>query len=99
MIDASALFIFAMIGSVFMWIVLLFKVVMSPFNEKIKWKLVGILLLFALCYIFIPTWVVKSFALTGYGIPAAIVSSLFLGQVILYFLINLNIKRHEKLNR
>lgn len=99
MIDASALFIFAMIGSIFIWIVLLFKIVMSPFNVRMKWKFVGILFIIALCYIFIPTWIVKTFALSGYGIPAAIVSSLFLGQVILYFLINVNIKRHEKLNR
>lgn len=99
MIDASALFIFAMIGSIFIWIVLLFKIVMSPFNVKTKWKLVGILFIIAMVYIFIPAWVVKTFALSGYGIPAAIVSTLFLGQVILYFLINVNVKRYEKLNR
>ncbi|MCX8124541.1 MAG: hypothetical protein N3F66_10315 [Spirochaetes bacterium] len=99
MIDASALFIFTTIGSVFVWIVLLFKVVMSPFSEKTKLKLVGVLLIIALCYILIPSWVVKAFALQGYGVPAAIVSSLFLGQVILYFLINAAIKRFGKLKQ
>ncbi|MEW6527199.1 MAG: hypothetical protein AB1444_11080 [Spirochaetota bacterium] len=99
MIDASALYMFAIIGSVFLWIVLLFKIVMSPFSEKIKLKLVGILFIFALCYIFIPSWIVNTFKLPGYGVPAAIVSALFLGQVILYYLINVSIKRNKTIKR
>ncbi len=96
MIDASMLFIVAMIGSLFMWIVLLFKIVMSPFHEKTKWKFVGILFVFAVLYIFVPTKVPAMFHVSGYGIPAAIVCSLFLGLVVFYFLIKMNIMKYEK---
>ncbi len=99
MIDASALFMFAVIGSVFIWVALLFKIVMSPFGETTKWKLVGVLVVIALCYIFIPTWIVDAFKLKSYGAPAAIACALFLGQVILYFMINVSIKRYEKLKK
>ncbi|HPP51255.1 MAG TPA: hypothetical protein PLO73_14910 [Spirochaetota bacterium] len=97
MIDSSALFMLAMIGSVFMWIVLLFKIVLSPLQETVKWKLVGVLFVFALCYIFVPSWVVDTFKLSGYGVPALLVNALFVGLVVMYFLITSAIKRQEKI--
>ncbi|MGB4269981.1 MAG: hypothetical protein WBK20_12495 [Spirochaetota bacterium] len=96
MIDASLLFILVMIASLFMWIVLLFKIVMSPFAEKTKWKYVGILFIFAVLYIFVPAKIVAMFQVSGYGIPAAIVCSLFLGLMVFYFLVKMNIKKYEK---
>ena len=98
MVDASVIMILATIASVFLWTVLLFKIVLSPFTIPTKWKLVGILFVFALCYIYVPYWIYSSFQLSGYGIPSLIMSALFVGLCVMYALIKAAIKRYDKKN-
>lgn len=99
MIDASGLMIFAMIGSVIIWIVMLFRIVLSPFAAVQKLKLFGIMVIIALSYIYVPTWIYNTFNLTGYGVPSLIVCALFLGQIIMYYLIKGNIKQYGRTAR
>ena len=96
MIDASVIMILATIASVFLWTVLLFKIVLSQFTIPAKWKLVGVLFVFAMCYIFVPYLIYSSFQLSGYNIPALIMSALFVGLCVMYTLIKSAIRRYEK---
>jgi len=98
MIDASVIMILATVASVFLWTTLIFKIVMSPFTIPTKWKLLGILFVFALCYIFVPYWIYSSFQLSGYGVPSLIMSALFVGLCVMYALIKAAIKRYDKKN-
>lgn len=98
MIDASLIMILATIASVFLWTALIFKIVLSPFTIPAKWKLLGILLVFALLYIFVPHWIYSSFQLGGYGIPSLIMSALFVGLCVMYALIKAAIKRYDRKN-
>jgi type VI protein secretion system component VasK len=98
MIDASVIMILATVASVFLWTTLIFKIVMSPFTIPTKWKLVGILFVFALCYIYVPYWIYSSFQMRGYGVPSLIMSALFVGLCVMYALIKAAIKRYDKKN-
>ncbi|MGQ9841969.1 MAG: hypothetical protein ACUVRK_00255 [Spirochaetota bacterium] len=98
MIDASVIMVLATLAVVFLWTALIFKIVLSPFSIPTKWKLLGILLVFAVCYIYVPYWIYSSFQLRGYGVPALIMSCLFVGLCVMYALIKTAIKRYDKKN-
>jgi membrane protease YdiL (CAAX protease family) len=94
MIDITLIIILVIIATVLLWTVILFKIVMSPFAINNKWKLLGVLLIFALCYSMLPSWAVKTFNFKSYTIPCIIVSVLFVGLVILYTMINARLKKY-----
>lgn len=98
MIDASVIMILATVASVFLWTALIFKIVLSPFSIPAKWKLLGVLLVFALCYIYMPYLIYSSFQLRGWGVPALIMSCLFVGLCVMYASIKTAMKRYDKKN-